>query len=161
MKKLVFSLVVVALLLAIAVPVMAKGPWDWNKAIEDGWAWVLPFSPDDNEGCSADFWVRHYNLIPDAEKGRYDALSAKGVAMEEAAAYINLAYFEDPLPAGMIAAAVDAAGSSGKAGKGYVEYLKLWNKGYLLNEGTAEEPVYVTEKNCPIPNFPESFPPEE
>jgi hypothetical protein len=84
MKKALLALLVVALILAVAVPVMAKkpdtppgqdkppkpdkAPWDWTPYTSFGggdntyMGYDLPDST--NDGCSAAFWTNNPELIP-------------------------------------------------------------------------------------------------
>jgi hypothetical protein len=139
-KKIVFSLVVVALLVAVAVPVLAAPKLYWNADTIDDWEFYhadMPLPTSDNRGCSAGWY----------------GIDAKKFELEYLTAYANYDKFTDDLVPGdestpfSIEGVKDAYDAAGKDGKQYVEYLKLWNKGYLAQD---EDGNYYVVKTCEI-----------
>jgi hypothetical protein len=122
MKKFIFSLVIVALLLAIAVPVLAE--------------FGYPAPDAGNIGCSPKVWERKGYTLPDDPftmqmyvAGLNDAANFPG----------DTGLSADDLV--LIQADYDGA-ETDEEKKDIEEYVKLWNKGYLDADGKVV-------KTCP------------
>jgi hypothetical protein len=174
MKKALFALLVLALILAVAVPVMAVKPdkpdkppkppkpdnsWDWTPYTSFGggddtyMGYDLPDST--NEGCSAAFWTNNPELVPCKEVVDgicipWD-LDQKGIDLEAETGYLNYAVLEDRLYPDEIDAIVGDYNGPGKPDKGLVELLKLWNKGYwgVIGQDDEGNDIYGVIKTCP------------
>jgi hypothetical protein len=158
MKKAAFSLLVIVLLLAGAVPVLAGGftmpPMDDGSC--DLYVNCWPYPDDTNLGCSAAFWIKNPELIPDPYDANYfldeNDKKLRGMILEERTADVNFAEFGDSLTDAEIGHVVAAAAGADKFEyKGFNEYLKLWNKGWA--EDPLNDPKDVN-KTCPDPDDP-------
>jgi hypothetical protein len=122
-KKTTIAVFALLLVVLAAIPVFA---WEYPD---------LPMPDENNVGCSAKSW---YWESVGVTFGKL-----KGFDLEEAVALANADAFKDDLTVEAIGAVRTAYEAASKAEqKGYVEYLKLWNKGYLDEDG-------VLVKTCP------------
>jgi hypothetical protein len=182
MKKALFALLVLALILAVAVPVMAgpggvpgkpdkpdkppKEPWvppaDWN---DTAFPWPTdPYdgidSDYDNIGCSAAAFEKWGGVTFEED--------LSGFNLEIAVAKENFAFWGDQLD-DIGEVSCDDIGldsplsiqkvvcyADGGNDKDFVEYVKLWNKGWgewVDDDKNPDTPdVWVVHKTCPKKN---------
>jgi hypothetical protein len=136
MKKFAVAVVAALVLLVVAAPVMAGKPVTYPAGLE---------MPDENNlGCSGAFWDKKLGFTQFSSKADP---RLKGMDLEYAVAYLNWEVFGQIPDTGLDYDEIDAVylawlDASKQDEKGYVEYLKLWNKGFLAEDGSVV-------KTCP------------